>query len=69
MPIDFLKSVPLFAEFERGELEGLFPLLVETRFEPGQLILEEGQPNRALHLVREGRVRVSRQVEGNDVFL
>lgn len=69
MPGDFLGSVPLFAEFERGELEGLAQVVVETRFEPGQLILEEGQPNRALHLVREGRVRVSRQVEGNDVFL
>lgn len=65
----FLRKVPLFAEFDDQELRRLDAVLVETVFEPGELILGEGQPNRALHIVREGRVRVSRAVEEGDVIL
>ncbi|HEY0788099.1 MAG TPA: cyclic nucleotide-binding domain-containing protein [Thermoanaerobaculia bacterium] len=69
MSTTFLRKVPLFAEFDEAELRKLDEVLVETTFEPGELILEEGQPNRALHIVREGRVRVSRAAEEGDVIL
>ena len=65
----FLRKVPLFAEFDEAELRRLDDVLVETTFEPGELILGEGQPNRALHIVRDGRVRVSRAAEEGDVIL
>ncbi len=65
----FLRKVPLFAEFDESELRRLDEVLVETTFEPGELILGEGQPNRALHIVRDGRVRVSRAAEEGDVIL
>jgi CRP-like cAMP-binding protein len=65
----FLRKVPLFEDFDEAELNRLDEVLVETVFEPGELILGEGQPNRALHIVREGRVRVSRAAEEGDVIL
>ncbi len=65
----FLSKVPLFAELDEPELRKLDAVLVETTFGAGELILEEGQPNRALHMVREGRVRVSRAAEEGDVIL
>jgi CRP-like cAMP-binding protein len=65
----FLKSVTLFAEFEDDELETLQEALRPTRFGPGDVILDEGNANRALHVVKSGRVRVSRHVHDRDVPL
>lgn len=66
---DFLRKVPLFVEFEPDELEHLRRVLHVTRFAPGDVILQEGNANRALHIVRSGRIRVSRQVQDRDVSL
>ncbi len=66
---DFLKRVPLFVEFDADELDHLRRLLHTTRFTPGDAILDEGNANRALHIVRSGRIRVSRRVLDRDVPL
>lgn len=66
---DFLKRVTLFVEFERDELEHLAGLLHVSRFGPGDVILQEGNANRALHIVRRGRIRVSRDVQDREVSL
>lgn len=66
---DFLKSVTLFVEFDRDELEHLRGVLHSTRFAPGDVILSEGNANRALHIMRSGRVRVSRKVQDREVNL
>jgi CRP/FNR family transcriptional regulator, cyclic AMP receptor protein len=66
---DFLRSVPLFVEFESDELEQLRRALHRTQFHPGDVILQEGNANRALHIVRSGRIRVTRQVQDREVSL
>lgn len=66
---DFLKSVPLFVEFDTDELRHLKGVLHTTRFAPGDVILSEGNANRALHIVRSGRIRVTRRVHERDVTL
>jgi len=66
---DFLKSVGLFVEFDGEERDHLRGLLVTTKFHPGDVILQEGNANRALHIVRNGRIRVSRTVQDRDVSL
>ena len=66
---DFLRKVPLFVEFEPDELEHLRRVLHPTHFNPGDVILQEGNANRALHIVRSGRIRVSRQVQDREVSL
>ena len=66
---DFLKRVTLFVEFEPDELEHLRRLLHVSRFGPGDVILQEGNANRALHIVRSGRIRVSREVHEREVSL
>ena len=66
---DFLRSVPLFVEFEADELEHLRSALHRTQFRAGDVILQEGNANRALHIVRSGRIRVSRQVQDREVTL
>jgi CRP/FNR family transcriptional regulator, cyclic AMP receptor protein len=66
---DFLKSVPLFVEFEAEELDHLRQSLHPSHFGPGDVILQEGNANRALHIVRSGRIRVSRRVQDREVSL
>jgi CRP-like cAMP-binding protein len=66
---DFLRTVPLFVEFESDELEHLSRVLHRTHFRAGDVILEEGNANRALHIVRSGRIRVTRQVQDREVSL
>jgi CRP-like cAMP-binding protein len=67
--VNFLRNVTLFAEFEPAEMEALQRSLVVSRFAPGDVILEEGNANRALHILRNGRIRVSRHVQDRDVTL
>jgi CRP/FNR family transcriptional regulator, cyclic AMP receptor protein len=66
---DFLKSVTLFVEFEPDELDHLRRSLHASHFAPGDVILQEGNANRALHIVRSGRIRVTRQVQDREVPL
>ena len=66
---DFLKRVTLFVEFDADELDHLRRLLHSTHFAPGDAVLSEGNANRALHIVRSGRIRVSRRVQEHDVPL
>lgn len=66
---DFLKSVQLFAEFDADELGRLAAMLQKTTFQPDDIVLEEGSPNRALHIVASGRLRVAREVHGREVAL
>ena len=66
---DFLKNVTLFVEFDSDELEHLRRMLHKTQFGPGDVILQEGNANRALHIVKSGRIRVTRQVHDHEVPL
>jgi len=67
--LPFLRTVALFAEFEPVELEAIAGGFQQKRYAAGTTILAEGSSNRAFHVVREGRVRVSRNVGGHDVIL
>lgn len=66
---NFLKSVGLFVEFEPAELERLAAGLQLSRFSEGDVVLEEGSANRALHIVKTGRIRVTRKVGEREVPL
>jgi CRP-like cAMP-binding protein len=67
--VNFLRNVLLFAEFGSDEMEELRRALKPTRYAVGDVVLEEGNANRALHIVKSGRIRVSRHVHDRDVPL
>jgi len=67
--VNFLRNVTLFAEFAPDELTALRRSMTETRFGPGDVILSEGNANRALHILKSGRIRVTRQVQEREVTL
>src|SRR5258708_3950136 len=66
---NFLRNVTLFAEFSPEELSALRRSMIVSRYGPGDTILEEGNANRALHILKSGRIRVSRRVEEREVPL
>src|SRR5258708_838160 len=43
--------------------------MIRSHFAPDDTILEEGKANRALHVVKSGRIRVSRRVNDSEVPL
>jgi CRP-like cAMP-binding protein len=59
----------LFAEFASDELEGIRKSMVAARYSGGDVVLEEGNANRALHVLRTGRIRVMRTVHGAELTL
>lgn len=65
----FFRKVSLFAEFSEAELGAIGNSFHEHGYDAGALILEEGSRNRALHVISDGRVRVTRDVEGDAVPL
>ncbi len=65
----FIRSVLLFLEFDDEELAAVGRSMVMSRFAEGDAILEEGNANRALHVLRSGRIRVSRRVGDSEVSL
>ncbi|HYM60532.1 MAG TPA: cyclic nucleotide-binding domain-containing protein [Thermoanaerobaculia bacterium] len=65
--LSFLRNVTLFMEFEPDELEGLLQAVVRSHFAADDTILEEGNANRALHIIRSGRVLVTGRVQNHDV--
>jgi CRP-like cAMP-binding protein len=65
----FIRSVMLFLEFDDEELAAVGRSMVMSRFSEGDAILEEGNANRALHVLRSGRIRVSRRVGDSEVSL
>jgi CRP-like cAMP-binding protein len=67
--VNFLRDVALFRGWDAADLEKLDKALMATRFGAGDVILEEGNANRALHIVRRGRVRVARRVGDGELPL
>ena len=65
----FLRNVALFREFDGNELEEVASLFRESSHPAGSVLLEEGAVNRGLHVVRAGRLQVSRRVGADEVVL
>jgi CRP/FNR family transcriptional regulator, cyclic AMP receptor protein len=59
--VELLKSVPLFAGLEEGELERFSHVAVPRSFPAGTRVFHEGDSSDACYIVREGSFRVTRE--------
>ena len=59
--IELLRSVPLFADLEEGELERFSQVAVPRSFPAGTRVFQEGDSSDACYIVREGSFRVTRE--------
>lgn len=59
--VELLKSVPLFADLEEGELERFSHVAVPRTFPAGTRVFHEGDDSDACYIVKEGSFRVTRE--------
>ncbi len=59
--VELLKSVPLFADLEEGELERFSHVAVPRTFPAGTRVFHEGDSSDACYIVKEGSFRVTRE--------
>jgi CRP/FNR family cyclic AMP-dependent transcriptional regulator len=61
---EFLRSVSLFRDLDDDELLRVLMVGLLKRYPPEAVILTEGTPGGQLHVIRQGRVRISKVVPG-----
>jgi len=59
--VELLRSVPLFADLEEGELERFSRVAVARSFPAGTRVFHEGDHSDACYIVRDGSFRVTRE--------
>ncbi len=59
--VDLLRSVPLFADLEEGELERFSHVAVPRSFPAGTRVFHEGDSSDACYIVSAGNFRVTRE--------
>ena len=57
--VEFLTSVPIFASLNREQLQSLPGKLQPRRYPRGEVIFHEDDPADRMHLIVEGRVKIS----------
>ena len=60
-PVELLRSVPLFADLEQGELESFSRVAVPRSFPAATRVFHEGDRSDACYIVRAGSFRVTRE--------
>ena len=58
-PVDLLQRVPLFADFDRGDLQRLARSFKERTFEAGHAVAEEGKGGAGFFVIESGEATVS----------
>jgi CRP/FNR family cyclic AMP-dependent transcriptional regulator len=60
-PVELLQRVPLFADFERGDLERLARSFKERTFDAGSTVVGEGKTGAGFFVIEDGEATVSTQ--------
>ena len=64
--VALLRASPVFAGLPRRLLGRLAVRFVEKGYAPGDLVFREGDPGKALFVILEGAVSISRATAGGD---
>jgi CRP/FNR family cyclic AMP-dependent transcriptional regulator len=62
--LELLANVPLFAGLSHRQLGKLLVKLFEKEYQPGETIFKQGDPGKALFIVRSGTIFIMRAQEG-----
>ena len=58
-PVELLQQVPLFADFERGDLQRLARSFKQRTFEAGRTVADEGKTGAGFFVIESGEATVS----------
>ena len=56
--IRFLQSVPLFKDLDRQHQSVIAKTIFERTFQPGDVIVKEGETGLGVYMIRDGKVEV-----------
>lgn len=59
--VEYLKKIYLFAGLSDDELEEIALLALERKYQKGRIIFVEGEPGDAIHFLKSGLIKVSKQ--------
>jgi CRP-like cAMP-binding protein len=59
----FLLDTPFFGGLSNVSLDLLVSMLIERRFEAGDVVVKEGEPGRSMFIVHSGELTVTRQID------
>lgn len=62
--MEFLKSLPFFQDLAQWQLKRVSEVVFERTYEENETLFEQGQPGAALFLIREGRVAIELENQG-----
>jgi CRP-like cAMP-binding protein len=62
--LELLAKVPLFAGLNRHQLGKLLVKLFDKQYPAGEIIFREGDPGKAVFIVRAGKISISRTGDG-----
>ena len=62
-PLELLQRIPLFADFDRGELERISRTFKDRTFEAGSTVVGEGKTGAGFFVIESGEATVSRRGE------
>lgn len=69
-PIDELLTIPLFQELSQTDIERLRPLLHQSSFPAGSVVMTTDQPGEVAYIVRHGTLKIYvDNARGNNVIL
>ncbi len=63
-PVELLQRVPLFADFDRGDLQRLARSFKERTFQAGSTVVDEGKAGAGFFVIENGEATVS--VQGSE---
>lgn len=61
--LEHLRRVPLFARLDREDLDKIRAVMCERRYAKGRIVFVEGEPGEAVYLLKEGKIKLTRQAE------
>ena len=60
---DFLQKNHVFKDLSKQQLQQIIPLIEKVSFQPGEIIIADGEHSRDFYIIYEGKVRVVKKVE------
>jgi len=64
--VNIIKNLPLFYDLDADELNELSKVCELKPYNPGDIIMREGEPGGTLYVIRKGDVKITRKVQGQE---
>lgn len=64
--VNIIKTIPLFYDLDADELDELSKVCDSRVYNPGEVIMREGEPGGILYAIKKGDIKITRKVHGQE---